>query len=357
MGSLYRPKYKDRHGMTRESAVWWVRYRQHGKTVRQSTETTLEAKARRFLQEHEGKVALNIPVSPKADRLTLGEAADLIRQDYKANNRKSLNSLEPRLAHLLRHLGSAVRLARVTTGTVETYKVARLAEKAASATINRELAALQRMAALVRHQYGLVSPFVVERLEERNVRTGFFEDDAFAAVRSHLRPELAALASVARITGWRKSELRSRHWRHVDFAACWLRLEPEETKNREGRMFPLIPELRVVLEAQRARVEAILASPPGLPDRAQAPGSAPLHRGRPAVRSDPPRGSGAHRAGRCRRPHRGGRDAPRLSPPGSGAPARAGRGRGAHGRRPLRRRGRGLTVPGRGCPAPARPAR
>jgi integrase len=123
--------------------------------------------------------------------------------------------------------------------------------------VNRELAVLTRMASLVRHRYGLVALFVVEPLEERNVRTGFFEDDAFTAVCRHLRPELAALAKVARTTGWRKSELRSRQWRHVDFEAGWLRLEPEETKNRDGRMFPLVPELRAVLEAQRARVDGI----------------------------------------------------------------------------------------------------
>jgi integrase len=124
-------------------------------------------------------------------------------------------------------------------------------------TINRELAALGRMASLARHQYGLVVPFVVTMLEERNVRTGFFDEDAFTAVCRALRAELAALATVAKLTGWRKSELRSRQWRHVDFVAGWLRLEPEETKNRDGRMFPLIPELRAVLEAQRARVEAL----------------------------------------------------------------------------------------------------
>jgi hypothetical protein len=86
MGSIYRPKYTDRHGVMQQSTVWWVRYRQHGKTIRQSTETTSESKARRFLQEREGKVALNIPVIPKADKLTLGEGADLIRQDYKAKD-------------------------------------------------------------------------------------------------------------------------------------------------------------------------------------------------------------------------------------------------------------------------------
>jgi integrase len=94
-------------------------------------------------------------------------------------------------------------------------------------------------------------------LAERNVRTGFFEDDAFEAVRRRLRPELAAMATVARLTGWRKAELVSRQWRHVDFAAGWLRLEPEETKNCEGRQFPLVPELRAALETQRARVERL----------------------------------------------------------------------------------------------------
>ena len=105
MGTIYRPKYHDRHGVTREAAVWWVRFRQHGKTVRLSTETTSEAKARTFLQEREGKVALNIPVNVKADRLTLGDAAELIRNDYTANGHKSTDTLELRLTHLQAHFG------------------------------------------------------------------------------------------------------------------------------------------------------------------------------------------------------------------------------------------------------------
>ncbi len=257
MGAIYRPKYKAADGIIKESGVWWVRFRQHGKTVRQSTETTDERKARTFLTRQEGKVANHIPVNPHGDRLTLTEGAALIRQDYMMNGRRSEKSVGHALAHLLAGLGDSMRLSRLDTARVEAYKSARLATGAAPATINRELAALSRMASLARHQHGLTVPFVVERLEERNVRTGFFEEDAFRAVCQRLRPELAALATVAKLTGWRRGELVSRHWRHVDFTAGWLRLEPEETKNRDGRMFPLIPELRVVLEAQRARVEAI----------------------------------------------------------------------------------------------------
>lgn len=258
MGSIYRPKYRGKDGVVREAAVWWVRFRQHGKTVRQSAEMTDERKARAFLREREGKVALNIPVSARGDRLTLDDAATMIRDDYAVNRRRSAGDLESRIVHLRRQLGGTTRLGRLTTGAIERYKQARLAEGAASATVNRDLACLRRMATLARRQYGLVAPFAVVMLEERNTRKGFFETDAFEAVCRHLRPELDALARAACITGWRKSDLRSRQWTpHVDLQAGWLRMEPHETKNGEGRQFPLVPELRAVLEAQRARVQDI----------------------------------------------------------------------------------------------------
>ena len=37
-------------------------------------------------------------------------------------------------------------------------------------------------------------------------------------------------------------------WAQVDFAGGFVRLEPGSTKNNEGRAFPLIPELRALLE-------------------------------------------------------------------------------------------------------------
>ena len=54
-----------------------------------------------------------------------------------------------------------------------------------------------------------------------------------------------------------KSEILTRQWQHVDFRAGWLRLEPGETKNGKGRMFPLTPELRVALEHERERTKAL----------------------------------------------------------------------------------------------------
>jgi integrase len=97
----------------------------------------------------------------------------------------------------------------------------------------------------------------IPMLQEDNARKGFFAAPEFRAVLAELPDAINPVAEVAYITGWRiRSELLTRQWMHVDFEAGWLRLEPGETKNREGRMFPLLPTLRAVLERQRAHTRA-----------------------------------------------------------------------------------------------------
>lgn len=86
-------------------------------------------------------------------------------------------------------------------------------------------------------------------------RKGFFELQDYRAVLNQLPEHLQPVVTTAYVTGWRvASELLTRQWKHVDLNAGWLRLDPGETKNGEGRNFPLTPELRAVLEAQREGV-------------------------------------------------------------------------------------------------------
>jgi integrase len=74
----------------------------------------------------------------------------------------------------------------------------------------------------------------------------------------HLPEDLRPPVQFAYITGWRlKSEVLSREWRHVDFADGKVSLFRGEAKNREPRDFYFTRELRELLEAQRAKRDAL----------------------------------------------------------------------------------------------------
>lgn len=97
-------------------------------------------------------------------------------------------------------------------------------------------------------------------LQEHNARKGFLEPDVFRAVVAALPDDLKPLIEVAYLSGWRlRSELASRQWKHVDFKAGWLRLEPGETKDGEGRQFPLIPSLRTYWRRKGSKPMALPA--------------------------------------------------------------------------------------------------
>jgi integrase len=94
---------------------------------------------------------------------------------------------------------------------------------------------------------------VIEKLDEQNVRKGFADDQMMVDILKELDEDTGPVAEAGYVTGWRKGELLSRRWRHVDLEDGWLRLEPGETKNDEGRNYPLIPRLREVIERQYER--------------------------------------------------------------------------------------------------------
>jgi integrase len=65
------------------------------------------------------------------------------------------------------------------------------------------------------------------------------------------------VVTFAYITGWRiRSEVLPLEWFRVDFAAETIRLDAGTTKNDDGRLFIMTPELKATLAAQRAETDA-----------------------------------------------------------------------------------------------------
>ncbi len=76
MGSLYK-----------RGDIWWVKYYQNGKSIRESTGTEKEAEAKRFLKLREGQVAQGKSVVPHFDRLRFEELATDLLADYQINGK------------------------------------------------------------------------------------------------------------------------------------------------------------------------------------------------------------------------------------------------------------------------------
>jgi site-specific recombinase XerD len=247
-GRIFQRTYRDRRtGETKSAATYTVEYYVNGKMKREPARTTNQKKALRLLKRRQGKIAEGRRVDPAGERVAFKQLADNLLNDYKANRRRSLDRVTDAVEHLLAAF-DGYRAQDIGGDMVTKYVVDRQAEGAANATINREQAALKRMYRLAGEKLGGYCP-PIRMLEENNVRQGFFERPEFEAILASLPAELKPVFEVAYITGWRiKSEILTRQKNHLDLASGWLRHEPGETKNRKGRMFPLLPELRVVLE-------------------------------------------------------------------------------------------------------------
>jgi integrase len=259
MGYVYQPTWRDQKtGEPKSAATWWISYSIHGKRHRENAHSTKEGDATKLLKLRLGQAAIGMPVGPRVERTTLDDILKMVEVDYAANGRKSLGRMKQAGTHLKEFFNADSKARDLTADRITAYQATRLGQGAKPATANYELATLRR-AFRLGHRAGKVAARPeIQMLHAENVRKGFFEPEQHRAVMKHLPDFLRPLAAIAYITGWRvRSELLSRQWRHVDFPTGWLRLDPGESKNGEGREFPFTPELRDILEAQREIVRAI----------------------------------------------------------------------------------------------------
>lgn len=223
------------------SSVYHMKWHVRGVPYRQATGTRNRLEAQAKLRAKLAEVATGTFVPPSTERITVGELFDGLSRDYKINGKKSLEDTEARWRLHLEPAFGALRAVDVTSDRIHGYVEQRQTEGATVGTINRELSCLKR-AFNIAHQseppkLARVPKF--PRLKEHNVRVGFVEEsqyDKLAAACSRHGLWMRAMFETAYCFGWRDHELKYLRVSAVDLAARTLRLDPDTTKNSEGRI-------------------------------------------------------------------------------------------------------------------------
>ena len=243
----------------KRGAVYWIKYYCGGTPIRESTRTTKQKEAERFLKDREGRVAMGAPALPRIERLRFAALADALREHYQVTGSRRLNEVDQKLKPVRAYF-DAYRVVSIDQARITTYIGTRQAAGLTNATINRELALLGKALRLAQERGQLLRVPRIHLLQESAPRSGFFERADFERVRKHLtaRPDLQVAIALAYTFGWRmQSEVLRMELSQVDLAAGTLRLEPGTTKNRDGRTVYLTPELYPLLAEQIERVKML----------------------------------------------------------------------------------------------------
>ena len=249
------------------------------KTIYTSTDDPEVAERQRRALETD--LDRGMPVQAAVGKVRWEEAVRDLIVDYENNEYDSLDDTRRRLELHLTPAFKGQRMASITAADIREYVNRRKKDSYipgtrmkdgtviaqgkgkpraySNAQINRELSILKRMFTLEVKELGKLAhmPHIALLDESKAKRKGFLSLDDLESVLPFLQAPFDDIARVAFLTGWRiDSEITPLEWRHVDFEADEVRLDPQMAKNDDGRVFKLTDDLREIFRRLHAAHKA-----------------------------------------------------------------------------------------------------
>lgn len=228
----------------RNSNVWWIQYFANGRRHREKVgKKSWAIKAR----EARKAAILMDKFFPTRGSATVEELVRLTFDDYRINKRKlePIESCWKRLEPFFAKRPSGA----VTTQELRDYLSSQSSAGYSNGSLNRDMALLKRSFRLALEmtppKIGHV-PIFPARLKEAPPRSGFIDEPQFIWLLENAgQPWLKAFLAIAYRCGLRKQEILDLRVYQVE--ENFIRLNPGETKNGEGRIVPLTEEMRELL--------------------------------------------------------------------------------------------------------------
>jgi integrase len=232
--------------------IYWASYYVRGKQFRESTQTSHEKEARKYLKNRLIEVGADQRgikkfITPQNSRLTVHDLVEALRAKLALDCKLSpQNKCE--LDRIDTDFGAA-RANTLTSEAIDVYIKQRLSEGTARATINRLTTFLSRAYRLSIERKHLVEMPTITHLTENNARKGFFSRPEFDTVLGFLPEDLKDFCLFGFLTGWRKGEISSLTWTNIHDGV--IRLDAEASKNGEARSVVIAGELVQVIERRQ----------------------------------------------------------------------------------------------------------
>lgn len=227
-----------------------------GKLIIKSSGTTDESLAKTMLRQEMAQVEMlkagklkeevqpnirNVTVKDLYDRWLKAAKLGMTKYGKRHGAYRDTRMIENRWKCHLEPVFANKKVAQVTDEFLESYIQKRLAEKAANASINREISVIRAAFRHSKKKVGVMPDFT--QLPEDNARKGFVEGKQYPALADACAKQglwLRGMFEVSYLYGWRSGGLKRMKVSQVNLFDCTLTLTAEQSKNGEPVTVPIV---------------------------------------------------------------------------------------------------------------------
>ncbi len=146
LGRVFQRTYKDKKtGERKKLNTWWIEFHHNGKQIRKPSGSTKKSEAMKLLRNQLDASTNGSLVVGRGERLRFDDMAEMLRRDYRINQRRSLDRAEYASSGLKAQLGNS-RALDISDEDLNAYVDLRLeTDRISNACVHYEIAVLKRM--------------------------------------------------------------------------------------------------------------------------------------------------------------------------------------------------------------------
>ena len=241
---------------------YWIAYRlpdgkQRFESIGTSIDEARDAEGKRRSQKRENRI---FDIKPDS-KMKFNELSDWYLNLEKVKALASYQSIKINFKKFNKVFGNTI-IADIKPADLENFQARRLKQGAACGTVDHEVGKAKTMV-FKAFDNNMISGDVLRAFKRvkktlkpgSDVRDRILTHDEFKSLLRHSKEHIKPIVLTGYYTGMRRGELLNLTWDKVDLGNRMIRLEADDTKDREKRNIPICDELYHVFKSLPNRIQ------------------------------------------------------------------------------------------------------